>query len=283
MAMIELAKARGRMSWRILLALAAVAAVFLSAYVGEAEATADEEMSSVNVFYFVPSDQVPDSEVFDAIPGVMSEVQAWYARELGGQTFSFSAPLLVMGQHPAEFYNQAWVWGSVIYELDARRLAPDVCSGPILGRGPYGINLIVTHISIPVNGGTPCGGMTGPLGNWWYAADGGGQVMFSEDALDAYLGRPRTDPRQNTGQIAQELGHAFTLPHPPFCEIDSSASDCAIAVMWSAHNWPDGVLLDRPDATEKATLWAHPLMDTVLDISGSEPTPTPPGRHRENV
>ncbi len=279
--MIEFAKARGRMRWRILLALAAVAAVFLSAHVATAEATADGETSSVNVVYFHPNDIPPDQPHIDAIQPMMAEIQAWVARELGGKTFSFSATKVVQGLQPASYY-QEFVWGNVLTELAARKLAPDACSGPVFGTSPYSVLVVITSRALAVNGSTPCGGLSIDGGvTSWYAGDGGGLAMFTEQALDFSMGLP-VNWWENTGWPAHEMLHGLTLPHPRACELDSttvftnvdgSNVSCADAVMFSAHAFPEGHLLDTPEAPEKATLLQHPLLDTVLDISGSEPIP----------
>ena len=224
-------------------------------------------MSSVNVRYFYPNDVPLDPLVAERVTQVMAHVQAWYASKLGGRTFSMSAVEVVKGEQPAAYYQP--VWGQVFRELAVRKLVPNVCSGPVNGPDPYGINVIFTHASLDVNGGTPCSSLLGPDGvTSWFVADGGGLAMFSEGALE----RP--------GQIIHEIGHALTLPHTSFCEgIAPGHPDygtCTRAIMWSAWNDEEGGFVDDPRAPEIATLLRHPLIDITIPVeTAPEPLPAP--------
>lgn len=224
-------------------------------------------MYSVNVRYFYPNNVTPDPLAAVNVTRVMTEVQAWYAARLGGRTFSLSQTKVISGLEPAAYYQEPAVWGNVFRELAARNLVPNVCSGPVHGPDPYGINVVFTHESLDVNGGTPCSSLLGSDGvTSWFVADGGGLAMFSEGALE----RP--------GQIIHEIGHALTLPHTSFCEgIAPGHKDygtCTRAIMWSAWNDEDGEFVDDPRAPEIATLLRHPLIDITIPASPS-PAPTP--------
>lgn len=232
---------------------------------------------SVQTFYVVPSDQTPDLETFAAIgEKMLPDGQAWIAGQLDGQTFSYAAPVLVNLEQPAAHYNEGEVWRTVLPELAARGYGPDVCSGPVNGPDPYGINLFITHTSIPANGGTPCSSIIGPDGlTSWYAGEGGGWAILPQSVLDYYIPSPLAGDGDNPGWWLQEFLHGATLPHPPECEQDSSTENCALAVMWSGGYapWPGAILLPE----EKATLRKHTaVFDTTFDVPVAPPPPSEP-------
>ena len=224
-------------------------------------------MSSLHIRYFYPNDVTLDPLVAERVTQVMAHVQAWYASKLGGRTFSLSAVEVVKGTRRAAFYQP--VWGNVFRELASLNLVPNVCSGPINGPDPYGINVVFTHESLDVNGGTPCSSLLGADGvTSWFVADGGGLAMFSEGALE------------RLGQIIHEIGHALSLPHTSFCQgIAPGHEDyeaCTKAIMWSAWNDEDGGFVNDPRAPEIATLLRHPLIDITITAPTEPAPPSPP-------
>lgn len=246
-------------------------------------------MASFNLVHFTPADVQREQAYVAAIAPCFREIQAWLSVQLGGPTFSFAEPVVVTGLEPAAFYAPPdspnvglAVWGSVLQEIAARGIAPDSCSPP------YHVLAVFTR-GLPGNGGTPCGGFTHPkTGLWPYAGDGGGLAMFPEESLHAFMGREHPW-FENTGWIiAEAVMHGLTIPHPRVCEVGVGAEissydgqplravDCAKALNWSQHAYPNVVLLDDVQNPEKLTLQGHRLIDLPGVPGATEPPAEPP-------
>ena len=191
---------------------------------------------TVRVVYAVPSDREFRADYHDAIQHAILDVQSWYRRQLDGLTFSFYSAIpercrmtepdgffgrenwrkVVEGvQHcaPVEAGTSTFVW--IVY-ADVL----DECDTPgegELGRGGAGLTIVARQ---------DLEGLIGKQG-----------LMFCgpEGPYDAPLGRW-------TGGIAHELGHAFSLPHPPGCDEGLLTCDIRALLQNGYEIYPDTYL-----------------------------------------
>ena len=155
---------------------------------------------TVRFVYLVSADRQERPEFTRAIAKAALEVQAFYARQLGGPTFVLNAPIVDVVQSDREaawFYahdsgNAKDNWGFDNGLAEARRL---------LGADHGQDTTWVIYSDGPGNSGR----------------GGGGITVMPEDDLLGLVGEHPTqkDPRRWVYGMSHEPGHALGLSHPP--------------------------------------------------------------------
>ncbi len=237
----------------IVFVLVLTAGLFMAKKSVDAHDTYTDTEYKVKVYYFYPTDYTPDERYIRAIDPFVKNIQDWYAYNLYGYTFSSDPVITYQGLKTAdEYISNGPPWARIMEEL-----------GVVCGTGPSKIiTLVFLARTVPHAGGRPC-----VIDNWYVGGTTNGDATVSESDLDAEivatqtgfcpngfpLGDWRCSPMAQRGGVAHELGHAFTLPHPPGCDIEYY-DYCARTLMWSWWKWPNVRFLNRYDIPEKQTL-----------------------------
>jgi hypothetical protein len=199
-----------------------------STAVGHA-ATVEPRPKSVRIVYLVSADRTVREDYKKAIEMAAKDLQAWYAKQLGGPTFRLNDPVVEVAKSDKNanwFYdhaNGAWKddWGFNNGLAEARRLV-----GARHGDPQY---IWVIYSDGPGNKGR----------------GGGGVTVLPEDDLLGLIGQhpQQKDIKRWIAGLGHELGHAFGLPHPRDTEKDSDA------IMWLGiyGKYPDRTYLTEED------------------------------------
>ena len=233
------------------------------------------EPGTVRVLYAAPSDREFRSEYRDAIQHAIVDLQSWFRQQTGGLTFSLydATPEQCQLSETADYYDQdtwqrvldgvqhcapvrnrtsTFVW--VVYaDLDSQC---DV--GYSLGRGEHGLTML------------PREDLEGLIGN---------RLVNHGVCGDGPWPGPVT---RWIGGLGHELGHAFTLPHPPGCDEGLPTCDYDALMYLGFEMYPETYL--RPDNKEVLLRSsfvgrdpAHrPLTEDTVDTSAIRGTVTDP-------
>ena len=225
---------------------------------GQADATS----YTVTPVYFYPNDVQPNEQYLAQIASAVASVQEWYRVQVG-KTFVVDPVVTVRGDHDAAWYGcSPYYCGS--WEAPWYNVLGDL--GP-KGYGACGSRGLIVFLGGGINfqGGGSCGAP--------YTAQSGGVAMFTETLLNpmAGFGGDRDD---SLGVLAHEVGHSFTLLHPPDCGVTDPAY-CQQTVMWAWWNFPNEGLLDLAAAPERSTLFNSPFFTSTGGNPTATPTPPP--------
>ena len=197
---------------------------------------------TVRVVYAVPSDREFRADHSEAIQRTMLDVQSWYRRQLSGLSFSLysGAPEQCRLSEPADFYAR-YSWQRIVEGLQHCApvteghsdfvwvIFPDVVHecGPYelgfdqLGRGGHGLTILSRW---------DLDAMVGEAWEYYYC---------SGDHLDG----PHDEPFGRwAGGVAHELGHAFSVPHPPGCDEGLPTCDIRALLQNGYEIYPDTYL-----------------------------------------
>ena len=223
------------------------------------------ETGTVRVLYAAPSDRVFRSDYRDAIRHAIVDLQSWFRQQTGGLTFSLydATPEQCQLSETAAYYDQdtwrrvldgvqhcapvrggtsTFVW--VVYaDLDSQC---DV--GYSLGRGESGLTML------------PREDLEGLIGN---------RLVNHGVCGDGPWPGPVT---RWIGGLGHELGHAFTLPHPPGCDEGLPTCDYDALISLGFEIYPNTYL--RPDNKEALLrspfLGGDPLHRPLTGVSGDD-------------
>lgn len=235
-----------RRGWLCLLSLCACVTIGNTA-------SAEPRPKSVRIVYLVSADRLVRQNFKDAIETAAKDLQAWYAKQLGGATFRLNEPVVEVVKsgkdakwfysHPSGNHKDNWGFNNGLAE--ASRLAGARHSDP-----EY---VWVIYSDGPGNKGR----------------GGGGVTVLPEDDLLGLVGEHPTQ-KSVTRWIAglgHELGHAFGLPHPKDTKKDRDA------LMWAGFygKYPDKTYLTEEDKRilMRSRFLFHPNSDPVVKRSQS--------------
>jgi hypothetical protein len=192
--------------------------------------------TDVRLIYLVPSDVSPRAAFSNAASNAIRNLQSWYTVQMTGMTFALSVPIVetIVTDHTATWYanNQngvdrvAWFWNNVTSDGFSKT----------------------------------CGSFDDPLHIWVFYVDatpdkdqmqGGtnGVAVLSRNDVEGLLGLTSESVCRWIGGLGHELGHAFGLDHPSFCEsgkLDSNAAECQSLMFLGYQNY-GGTLLTLED------------------------------------
>ena len=194
-----------------------------------AEAIVRPRPQSVRVVYLVSADRSVREDFRKGIETAATNLQAWYAGQLGGPTFRLNDPTVEVVKsdkdarwfysHPNGANQDDWGFNNGLAE--ARRLV-----GARYGDPQY---VWVIYSDGPGNKGR----------------GGGGVTVLPEDDLLGLVGQHPTqkDVKRWIAGLGHELGHAFGLAHPRDTKKDSDA------IMWMGiyGKYPDRTYLTGED------------------------------------
>lgn len=239
---------RTRKRWHNLAgALAGIsAAAALSVWSAPAHAVPD-----VQAVYLIPSDRTFKQEYQTAIGEALGDLQAWYAGQLGGSTFSLSSPVVQSAPtpHTASYYSTndtggdfaTWFFYNVVND------------GFALTNGQFDDP---AHRWLYYIDAAPAPGQIGG------AALMGVAVLPAADLLGLVGQQPEPVSRW-IGGLGHEVGHTFGLPHPSTCEPVLTPECPGQALMWTGYlTYPDAFLL--PD--DKAVLLSSPFFQKPAPV-----------------
>jgi len=186
---------------------------------------------TVRVVYLVSADRQERPEYTAAIRHAITDIQRWYAKQLGGPTFRLHEPIVevVKSREKADWFygnpngrkKDDWGFNNAFQEV--RRLLGAKYNDP-------------KHIWLIYSDGP---GNKGRGGN--------GVACLPEDDLLGLVGK---HPKQKSklrwiAGLGHEAGHAFGLPHP------KDTRKHADALMWTGiyRKYPDGTYLTDEDKT----------------------------------
>ena len=216
-----------------------------------------ETLPRVNIVYLIPSDQPFRPDYYRALGMAGRSIQSWYAKQMGGKTFSLGSPQVAVVPLP---HDAAW------YSTNL----------------PEGVKLFSQFWANTLNDAFPLtgGSFNDPNNVWAYYIDadtvcgqcGGcgtsGVLVIGKNDLRGLTNVPRivacegkTPDRGPLGRwiggLGHELGHAFHLKHPPNCNEGTGGCDYN-ALMWNGFRvYPHTYL--RED--EKPILDQSPFFD----------------------
>jgi hypothetical protein len=180
----------------------------------------------IRVVYVVPKDVTPRTEFPDAARRALLTTQRWYFDELQkGVTFALADPLVetVQTEHPEDWYRSATghrgdreaLWNAAVGEASA-------LVGNPFDRGRY-VWVYFLDVDLPE---IPAQGT-------------GGEVLLLRREIDNIIDPPARC--ETDGTIAHELGHAFGVDHPEFCDSttrDESQPACASMSYSGSYDFP---------------------------------------------
>jgi hypothetical protein len=211
-------------------------------------AIAKPRPKSVRIVYLVSTDRMVREDFRKGIETAAKDLQAWYARQLGGPTFRLNDPVLEVVSsdkdanwfysHPNGGNKDDWGFNNGLAE--ARRLV-----GARHGDPQY---VWVIYSDGPGNKGR----------------GGGGVTVLPEDDLLGLVGEHPTqkDVKRWIAGLGHEVGHAFGLAHP------RDTTKYADALMWMGiyGKYPDQTYLTDEDKgiLMRSPFFFHPNGDPVV-------------------
>ena len=210
---------------------------------------------TVRVVYAVPADREFRSDYHDAIQHAILDVQSWYRHQLDGLTFSFygSIPERCRMPEPDGFFGRE-NWRKVVEGVQH-------CAPVEAGTSTF---VWIVYADVLDECDTPGYGELG--------AGGGGLTIVPRQDLEGLIGKqglmfcgpegPYDAPLGRwTGGIAHELGHAFSLPHPPGCDEGLPTCDTGALLQNGYESYPNTYLRfdDKETLLRSAFIDGSPL------------------------
>jgi hypothetical protein len=194
------------------------------------------KVPTVHFVYFIPSDYSRNDSYFNALNKAASNLQDFYGQQLGledGKSFTYVVEHKV-SPNPSYYYNESAQW-----DYYQRTLA----DGFSLTGGKFNDpnNRWIFVNAAPTGPGQAIGGTSGIA-----VLDGKDLAGLAGEGDEPNVGR-------FIGGLGHELGHAFTLPHPPYCPGDETCNNDLMYMGYSIY--PNNV---RLNAEAKKTLLESP-------------------------
>ena len=187
----------------------------------------------VQVIYAIPSDREFRSEYAEAVREAILHVQGWYADQLEDVTFVVDqpTPLTCHVAELAAYFELEHGWNRTIESVQH-------CAPVRHGSARY-----VWAIYIDVDFDCDHNGELGRGGHGVTIVHGGDLSGLMDPDNFILCGSPARSTHGWIGGLAHELGHAFSLPHPPGCDEDLPSCDYGALMKWGYYwDYPDTYL-----------------------------------------
>jgi hypothetical protein len=221
----------------------------------------------IRIIYLVPSDRVLRNDYRTGIANSILHIQGFYENQLSGARFTIHDPIVESHtlSHPAEYYRSTlsgpgspqhiWFWENVLNE-----------ALPLVGGGfndPN--NRWVFYIDADLLCGQVIGGTSGVA----VMAKNDFRGLVGEQNVPACAAEQPDNGGyfRWVGGAAHELGHSFSLPHPPGCGGPggcTGGSTAANSLMWVGYAfYPNTYFLP----SDKVTLLNSGFFATATSVS----------------